>query len=480
MINFFNIAIPSSLLVLGFFDTMMLFATVAAGLGVHVLMTDGTVVDIQASFQWQAISYATAIMTCLYIMGCYDRTFLLRPRFAILRMLASFALAALTLALTTWAFPQAQMPGDAQAVCMGLSLFTLSASRDILKRIADLPFWKSRVMILGTGEQARRIEELERNHQAAGFLCLGFVATDDDGGCGGGYGGGHGGGCGGGSAAERPDRVIRTTDLVSTYKRLKADEIVLAGDARGDARLREMLLQARLKGLRVIDAETLMERELGQLTIDNAYPDWLLFSQKTCQSRMGRAGKRVFDIAASLTLLTLTAPLMALTAVAVWLEDRGPILYRQERVGLNGTTFHVLKFRSMRIDAEKDGVARWAAVKDPRVTLVGSFIRKVRIDELPQVINVLRGEMSFVGPRPERPSIVADLAQEIESYSYRHIVKPGITGWAQVNYPYGASIEDAKQKLKFDLYYVKNHSILLDLIIMLQTVRVVLWPDGAR
>lgn len=467
MLNLFSVTIPAFPLVLGFFDIVMLFCAVAIGLLFHMLMAGGPSFEILGSFHFQALSYAAAIVLGLYIMGCYNRSFLARPRFAVLRLLASIFLATLALMLASWAFPQAQMPGDAQVVCTALSLSTLYLSRDVLKRVADLPVWKSRIMVLGTGEEARRIEALEQSEDAPGFVCVGFVSTSEEAGD-------------AAQAINHPNRVIRTEDLVSAYQHLKVDEIVLAGDAHKDARLREMLLQARLKGLRVIAAEMLMERELGQLSIDNAYPDWLLFSQRACPSRVSQINKRVFDIVASLMLLVLTAPLMVLTAAAIWLEDRGPILYRQERVGLNGSVFQVLKFRSMRTDAEKDGVARWAAVKDPRVTLIGTLIRKVRIDELPQVVNVLRGEMSFVGPRPERPSIVAELEQEIESYPYRHIVKPGITGWAQVNYPYGASTEDAKQKLKFDLYYVKNHSIFLDLIIMLQTVRVVLWPEGVR
>jgi exopolysaccharide biosynthesis polyprenyl glycosylphosphotransferase len=190
--------------------------------------------------------------------------------------------------------------------------------------------------------------------------------------------------------------------------------------------------------------------------------------------------KRGIDVLVSGAFLTVTCPLMAVTALAIYLEDRGPIFYLQERVGLQGRVFRVMKFRSMRVDAERDGIARWAQVRDPRITRVGNFIRGSRIDEIPQIINVLRGEMSFVGPRPERPSIVAELEEHIPYYSYRHMVKPGITGWAQINYPYGASLHDAREKLKFDVYYIKNYSVLLDFVTILQTVRVVLWPQGVR
>jgi exopolysaccharide biosynthesis polyprenyl glycosylphosphotransferase len=190
--------------------------------------------------------------------------------------------------------------------------------------------------------------------------------------------------------------------------------------------------------------------------------------------------KRLFDILASGTLLLLTLPLMLITAILIPLENRGPVFYSQERVGQGGKPFKVLKFRSMRVDAEKDGRPQWAREKDSRVTRVGSFIRKTRIDELPQILNVLKGEMSFVGPRPERSFFVEQLIQQIPYYNYRHNVKPGITGWAQIRYPYGASVEDAIEKLQYDLYYVKNHSLFLDLIILFQTMQVILFGQGAR
>jgi exopolysaccharide biosynthesis polyprenyl glycosylphosphotransferase len=190
--------------------------------------------------------------------------------------------------------------------------------------------------------------------------------------------------------------------------------------------------------------------------------------------------KRVFDLLVSLSLLTVTSPIMLITAILIKLESHGPVFYRQERIGQHGRPFSIFKFRSMRADAEKDGRPQWARKNDDRITLIGRFIRRTRIDELPQVFNVFMGEMSFVGPRPERPYFVADLNRKIPYYGVRHIVKPGITGWAQVRYPYGASVEDSLEKLQYDLYYVKNHSLFLDLMILTQTVQVVLWGQGAR
>jgi len=213
---------------------------------------------------------------------------------------------------------------------------------------------------------------------------------------------------------------------------------------------------------------------------DALQPSWLIFSDGFRDSALAKLSKRCFDIVFSLALLLFTLPLMLLTAAAIVLDSKGPVFYRQERVGLNGRPFPVIKFRSMCADAEKDGAPQWAARRDARVTRVGVLIRKLRIDELPQLFNVLRGEMSLVGPRPERPGFVEEFTRQIPFYAERHCVKPGITGWAQVNYPYGASLDDARNKFAYDLYYVKNRGMFLDLIVVFQTVRVILLADGAR
>jgi sugar transferase (PEP-CTERM system associated) len=219
---------------------------------------------------------------------------------------------------------------------------------------------------------------------------------------------------------------------------------------------------------------------MGQIRRDSVSAGWLIFGDGFEQGSLRRATKRVFDMVFSVLLLVLTAPLMAITALLIAWESGAPILYRQERVGLYGRTFHVVKFRSMRIDAEKDGTPRWASITDDRVTPVGRMIRKLRIDELPQLFNVLSGDMSLVGPRPERPFFVNKLTQELPYYAVRHSVKPGITGWAQVRYHYGASVEDAAEKLQYDLYYVKNHTLFLDLVVLFQTIGVVLTGKGAQ
>ena len=294
-----------------------------------------------------------------------------------------------------------------------------------------------------------------------------------------------------------------TEDMISQYgasvihsdlslpdycNRNNIDEIVVAIDERRrnrDANAPglpvEELIACRMDGVDVIEVQEFIEREAGKVDVDLLQPSWLVFADGFVTNSARGFIKRSFDLIAALLLLSIIWPVMLIVAFCIGIGSlfRDPILYKQERVGLDGKLFNVVKFRSMRVDAEQQG-AQWATDKDPRITRIGNFIRKTRIDELPQLFNVLRGDMSFVGPRPERPVFVDELTEKIPFYAQRHKVKPGITGWAQLCYPYGASVEDSKQKLQYDLYYLKNHSFLLDLIILLQTVEVVLVGEGAR
>ncbi|MDM4764858.1 TIGR03013 family XrtA/PEP-CTERM system glycosyltransferase [Pelomonas sp. SE-A7] len=269
--------------------------------------------------------------------------------------------------------------------------------------------------------------------------------------------------------------------LTETALALGVDEIVVAlSERRGGSMPLRQLLDCKLYGIRVVDIATYFEKTLAQIKVSHVNAGWLIFGDGFNQGVVRTVVKRIFDVLFSSAILLLSLPLMLVTALAIRFESRGPVLYRQERVGLNGEVFEVIKFRSMRTDAEKDGKPRWATLNDDRVTRVGKFIRKVRIDELPQLLNVLRGEMSLVGPRPERQFFVDDLVTKIPYYAVRHSVKPGVTGWAQVRYEYGSTIEDSVEKLQYDLYYVKNHTLFLDLLILLETVAVVLTGKGAR
>jgi sugar transferase (PEP-CTERM system associated) len=269
-------------------------------------------------------------------------------------------------------------------------------------------------------------------------------------------------------------------NLTRFVENLGVSEVVLALEERRNALPLKDLLRIKTAGVHVNEFSTFLERETGRVDLDTVNPSWLIFSDGFSSGRaFSSAAKRVFDILVSALLLSVAAPVIFFFALLVKLDSRGPAFFRQTRVGLFGQNFDVIKLRSMRIDAEDAG-AQWAVRDDPRVTRVGNFIRKVRIDELPQAWSVLKGQMSFVGPRPERPEFVTDLEDKMPYYAERHMVKPGITGWAQINYPYGASIEDSRHKLEYDLYYAKNYTPFLDLLIILQTFRVVLWHEGAR
>ena len=273
----------------------------------------------------------------------------------------------------------------------------------------------------------------------------------------------------------------KSAGLWNVVRRWRVNEVIVAvNEQRGGVLPLRDLLECRIHGVRVMDRTQSYERRHGEFPIESLKASWLIYGHGFEQGLARTIAKRIVDIGGSLVLLLVSLPAMALTALVIQIESPGPVIFRQERVGRGGRPFRVLKFRSMRLDAEKDGIARWATASDSRITRVGRVIRKLRIDELPQLFNVLRGDMSLVGPRPERPTFVETLKADIRFYDVRHSVKPGLTGWAQIRYCYAASLEDSRRKLQFDLYYVKNHSLWLDLRILLETVRVVLRGEGAH
>ena len=343
-------------------------------------------------------------------------------------------------------------------------LLCILLTRTVFLMFADLNVFKRHVLVLGTGRKAARIAALAAEPSVRHFIPMAYLRCGDE-----------------------PGIVPAEVDVDETdpawiarcARQHRATEIVVATDDRRGLPVSQ-LLHCRVAGIHVIDYLDLVERETETVDLNALQPGWLIFSDGFRSSLLRRVCKRGFDIATSLALLLLTLPLLLLACLLISIESPGPVLYRQQRVGLGGRPFVLLKLRSMCTDAEKDGAPRWAKTGDPRVTRVGKFIRRARIDELPQLWNVLQGDMSFVGPRPERPAFVDDFCQQIPFYAERHCVKPGITGWAQTNYPYGASLEDARNKLSYDLYYAKNHGLFLDLIILLQTIRVILWADGSR
>jgi len=336
--------------------------------------------------------------------------------------------------------------------------------RAYLSHSTAMPAVRTRILIFGAGSAAQVVGETLRNADQNAHI-VGYVPGPNE-----------------------RDPTVPAHELLEaegTLPRLAhslgVDEIVVALTERraGSMPLRQ-LLDCKASGVKVYDLNTHFEKTLGQIRLDYLSASWLIFGDGFNQGAWRTGVKRVFDVFCAAAIFALASPIMLATALIIKLESKGPILYKQERVGQNGQTFSIAKFRSMSTDAEKDGKPRWASANDHRVTRVGHIIRRLRIDELPQLLNVLRGDMSLVGPRPERPFFVNQLTQEIPFYALRHSVKPGVTGWAQVRYPYGATVEDSLEKLQYDLYYVKNHTLFLDLVVLMETVGVVLTGKGAR
>jgi sugar transferase (PEP-CTERM system associated) len=344
------------------------------------------------------------------------------------------------------------------------AVFGILVSRFSASNSATSGFAKRQILVFGTGVKAHEVKRaLDRSDPTA--VIVGFFAGPNE----------------NDSMMQDSQTLPQGRTLSEMAIAMNAQEVVVALSERrgGSMPLRE-LLDCKLRGIRVLDLASYFEKTLGQIRLDSLYAGWLIFGDGFDQGYFRSLTKRISDIVFSMILLILALPVMLVTTLAIAMESGFPVLYRQERVGLNGRLFNVIKFRSMRSDAESDGKPVWAKAADDRATKVGRFIRKLRIDELPQLLNVLKGDMSLVGPRPERPFFVDQLTREIPFYAVRHSIKPGVTGWAQVCYHYGATVEDAAEKLQYDLYYVKNHSLFLDVVILFETIGVVIFGKGAH
>ena len=381
-----------------------------------------------------------------------------------LRAILSFALGGVALVVLYYLIPQTYIGRGVLAMSLAIGLVGVVLVRVLSVHVLKADALRQRILVLGAGKNAELINSrMRRQSDRRSFVVVGFVPVPGQ--------------------PVLVDEVLHTLPAGSLFdlaEQLQIDELVIAPDERRGGLPMEEMLNCVQHGISVIDLSTFFEREAGMVQLNVVDPSWLVFSGGFDYSTPRRLSKRFFDLVAAGVLLLVAWPVMLLVAIAVRVESDGPILYRQTRVGERGQNFVLTKFRSMRVDAEKDGVAQWASKDDDRSTRVGRFIRLTRLDELPQLFAVLRGDMSFVGPRPERPHFVNLLNDEIRYYGVRHCVKPGLTGWAQLRYPYGASVRDAEEKLKFDLFYVKNHGLVFDLMILLQTVEVVLFGRGAR
>jgi len=413
-----------------------------------------------------AFVFAATIICLNVAFGLYRRAQALSMSSYLLRVVLAPAVG-IPLALLAAQFLPGGIPLQEQ---WGSALLLALVGLLLVRHVVVLPLVAAllphRVLVLGTGPEARLVEASLTSANPVGIRLVGFYAVDrtND------------------ASSVAPAKVVaHGTSLEDTVRQLGVDEVIVAvRQQRGGVLPLRSLLDCRLDGVQITDLARYFERVHGQVPIESLKVSWLIYGHGFRQSALRNVVKRSFDLLVSAVLIVLTAPILLLASLLIAAEGGGPIIFRQERVGFRGRTFTVLKLRSMSRDAEQDGKATWAARNDARVTRVGRLIRRFRIDELPQLLNVLKGEMSFVGPRPERPEFVAMLTEQIPFYAVRHSVKPGLTGWAQVRYSYGATVEQSIRKLEYDLYYVKNHTLLLDLVILLETVRVVLLGEGAR
>jgi sugar transferase (PEP-CTERM system associated) len=462
VIRIFNCYFHKRTLLHIFFDLGLVVMTVVAAILSQV--EDVASRPVASIVVTTALLFAVGIMIINSSLGLYDRvhsrTVSQTGARALLSLFLSLPLSYIIFRVS----PVKLENGKIFMLALMAGLVILLMHRVYATHIGPRALMRQRVLVYGSGAPARRVghslKSADPNVDLVGYYAGPNEATN-----------------------EVSDWALlsREKSLTDIVQEARVDEIVVALSERrgGSMPLRE-LLDCKLQGVRVVDIATYFEMTLGQIRLDAVSAGWLIFGEGFDQGLVRTVTKRLFDIVCAALLIVLTLPIMLVTGLLILLESGGPVLYRQERVGLNGRLFNVVKFRSMGLDAEKDGQPRWASAADDRVTRVGRVLRKARIDELPQLWNVLKGDMSLVGPRPERPYFVDKLTQEIPYYAVRQSVKPGVTGWAQVRYHYGASVMDSAEKLQYDLYYVKNHGLLLDFVVLIETVGVVLMGKGAQ
>lgn len=449
-----------------FVEILILIGAFYVGSAIRFFDGDDFMLPKLEHFLLSACVFAASIVFSMSALGMYQLNFsegLRNPFF--LKLMPSFAMGFGILTLVFYIAPDLYFGRGILLLVFLLSAIGILVARAIFFTTSEFRFLETRIMFLGIGPLAKECGDLAIGTASYHkYDVAGYVAMP-------------------GEECRVPTTAVLQMEpgqsLVALARKHDASEIVVSVQNRrgGTFPIRE-LLECKMFGVKVTDAATFFERETCQIRVESLQPSWLVFGGGFDQSFVRTFMKRTFDILVSTIILALTMPIMFLAALLIHLEDRGPIFYSQERTGRGNRPFKVHKFRSMGVNAEKGGKPQWAAVNDPRVTKVGDFIRKVRIDELPQLWNVFKGEMSFVGPRPERPFFVDQLSADIPYYNVRHSIKPGITGWAQVRYGYGSTVEDAVQKLQYDLYYVKNNSLFLDILVLIDTLKVVMFGSG--
>lgn len=467
MFRIFRHYVPGSFLILLVLESCILLLALPAG--AEISSTLGFYDKGVHNFDWlwpRSLLYTIVTISCMTFMGLYWRHRKESESLDfVIRFIASLGLSMMLLSIIFYSFPKLAADRSQMFFTLCVTLILVSLIRLLHFRISDHDASRNRVLVIGTGKKARLVEQLRRRADLYGIKLMGFLYI------------------GGENSRVADNKIIHINESLLSYVRDKQiDELVVAVDDRRKSFPVNEILECKMDGILVIEVSDFIERQTKKIRLDSLHPSSMIFSEGYTRAVMNSFGKRAFDIVVSGILLILTFPVMLLTILSIWLESggKGSVFYRQERVGIDGNHFNVLKFRSMKIDAEEEGVAQWASEGDDRVTKNGRVIRSLRIDELPQLYNVLKGEMSFVGPRPERPQFVEQLSQVIPFYNLRHSVKPGITGWAQISYPYCASEQDAIEKLQYDLYYIKRYNLMFDALILFQTAQAILWEKGGR
>ncbi len=414
---------------------------------------------------WKAAITTALCISAFYLYDLYDFTIIHDRRELVLRLIQALGLAWIALAVLIYLVPGLLVGRGVSSIALPLMLFSVIGWRSAVHWLLGHPNVGERILIIGSGEAAIEIAREVLGRPDAGFRIVGFVDDRPE---------------LVGKSLVNPRVIGLTKELPALTRSQHIDRIVVAiGERRGQFPT-DQLLDLSLSGeVAIEECASFYERVTGRVQLEMLRPSWLIFSGRGRQRRLSGVARTLLHRGTALIGAIVSLPIVIITALLVKLDSRGPVFYKQERLGQNGRKISVIKFRSMRTDAEANGPV-WAQSEDARVTRVGRVIRKIRVDEIPQFWNILKGDMNFVGPRPERPHFVQQLAEEIPFYEQRHLVPPGLTGWAQLKYPYGASVEDARQKLQYDLYYIKNQSLMLDAVIMFETVKTILFGRGAR
>lgn len=462
-VRFFRHHFHLAYLMLGILEIAVLILSVYAGSFLRFFEDPNLVSAHIGVLEVRALVIAAVLYVCMQALGLYQPNLRDGMIGVLLRTIVAFVIGGVALTMVFYLWPTVFLGRGALLISLGLAFLIVLVVRAVFSQYINQNALRSRVMVLGAGNKANLVaRRLRRKSDQRGFQLSGYLPVP-----------------GQESLVEGKLLIRHGGSLLAMVRKLGIEEIVVAVDDQRAAMPVKELLECKLAGVHVTDVLTFIEREAQRIDVSLLKPSWLIFSDGCGNRGIRRWSMRFFDVLASIIILAMTWPLMFAAVIAIKISDgwRAPVLYSQERVGRNGEVFRVHKFRSMIQDAEKEG-AQWAQKNDMRVTRVGEFIRKYRVDELPQLFNIFIGEMAFVGPRPERPVFVEQLTQELPFYGERHRVKPGLTGWAQLNYPYGASVADSLHKLEFDMYYVKNNSLLLDVMILLQTVEVILFGRG--